>query len=151
MSAIPRHLLAHERITCVYGTRVKGADFDDGWTLRDARGNELGRFDALVSSDRLMASVAGLTAPPAVDTVLPELNDLPVFADAAGKVESSRALVLMLGFAGAFQVPFDAALVEGDDVISYVSRDSSKPGRSCLLYTSPSPRDGLLSRMPSSA
>ena len=25
------------------------------------------------------------------------------------------------------------------------------PGRDCLLYTSPSPRDGLLSRMPSSA
>ena len=25
------------------------------------------------------------------------------------------------------------------------------PGSSCLLYTSPSPRDGLLSRMPSSA
>ena len=24
-------------------------------------------------------------------------------------------------------------------------------GRACLLYTSPSPRDGLLSRMPSSA
>ena len=135
MSAIPRHLLAHERITCVYGTRVKGADFDDGWTLRDASGKELGRFDALVSSDRLMASVAGLPAPPAVDTVLPELDDLPVFADAAGRVESSRALVLMLGFADAFQVPFDAALVEGDDVVSYVSRDSSKPGRSGELWT----------------
>jgi len=136
MSAIPRHLLAHERITCVYGTRVKGADFDDGWTLRDASGKELGTFDALVSSDRLMASVAGLPAPPAVDTVLPELNDLPVFADAAGKVESSRALVLMLGFADALgQVPFDAALVEGDDVVSYVSRDSSKPGRSGELWT----------------
>ena len=135
MSAIPRHLLAHEKITCVYGTRVKGADFDDGWTLRDASGKELGRFDALVSSDRLMASVAGLPAPPAVDTVLPELNDLPSFADAASKVESSRALVLMLGFADAFQVPFDAALVEGDDVISYVSRDSSKPGRSGELWT----------------
>ena len=26
-----------------------------------------------------------------------------------------------------------------------------QPSRSCLLYTSPSPRDGLLSRMPSSA
>ena len=25
------------------------------------------------------------------------------------------------------------------------------PSRDCLLYTSPSPRDGLLSRMPSSA
>ena len=34
MSAIPRHLLAHERITCVYGTRVKGADFADGWTRK---------------------------------------------------------------------------------------------------------------------
>ena len=31
-----------------------------------------------------------------------------------------------------------------------VHRDGS-PIRSCLLYTSPSPRDGLLSRMPSSA
>ena len=72
MSAIPRHLLAHERITCVYGTRVKGADFDDGWTLRDASGKELGRFDALVSSDRLMASVAGLPAPPAVDRRRPD-------------------------------------------------------------------------------
>ena len=27
----------------------------------------------------------------------------------------------------------------------------SRPGTACLLYTSPSPRDGLLSRMPSSA
>ena len=32
----------------------------------------------------------------------------------------------------------------------YNERDKSKPD-SCLLYTSPSPRDGLLSRMPSSA
>ena len=47
---------------------------------RDASGADLGTFDALVSSDRLMASVAGLPAPPAVDTVLPELNDLPSFA-----------------------------------------------------------------------
>ena len=30
-------------------------------------------------------------------------------------------------------------------------RGTSKPGKGCLLYTSPSPRDGLLSRMPSSA
>ena len=30
------------------------------------------------------------------------------------------------------------------------SRDYSDPS-TCLLYTSPSPRDGLLSRMPSSA
>ena len=29
--------------------------------------------------------------------------------------------------------------------------ENSEGGRTCLLYTSPSPRDGLLSRMPSSA
>ena len=30
-------------------------------------------------------------------------------------------------------------------------QDTSLPFWTCLLYTSPSPRDGLLSRMPSSA
>ena len=30
-------------------------------------------------------------------------------------------------------------------------QDAAKPFKGCLLYTSPSPRDGLLSRMPSSA
>ena len=32
-----------------------------------------------------------------------------------------------------------------------VSWNASAPHNTCLLYTSPSPRDGLLSRMPSSA
>ena len=36
-----------------------------------------------------------------------------------------------------------------EDVI--FSGTSNKPSKNCLLYTSPSPRDGLLSRMPSSA
>ena len=37
-----------------------------------------------------------------------------------------------------------------DDVVAVI--DPEKAGRTaCLLYTSPSPRDGLLSRMPSSA
>ena len=31
------------------------------------------------------------------------------------------------------------------------SSDQVRDAQSCLLYTSPSPRDGLLSRMPSSA
>ena len=33
----------------------------------------------------------------------------------------------------------------------YASSDGGDSSISCLLYTSPSPRDGLLSRMPSSA
>ena len=38
-------------------------------------------------------------------------------------------------------------------VTSYFSKSamSVKTSKFCLLYTSPSPRDGLLSRMPSSA
>src|SRR5680860_1250811 len=35
--------------------------------------------------------------------------------------------------------------------ITDVSGDTGAGGDTCLLYTSPSPRDGLLSRMPSSA
>ena len=43
-----------------------------------------------------------------------------------------------------------------DKNINYCNIEKRKSGiiimfRSCLLYTSPSPRDGLLSRMPSSA
>ena len=37
-----------------------------------------------------------------------------------------------------------------DNAIKQVTKERQGK-RSCLLYTSPSPRDGLLSRMPSSA
>ena len=42
---------------------------------------------------------------------------------------------------------------EATDTILFSTdkQTSSGPHISCLLYTSPSPRDGLLSRMPSSA
>ena len=38
-----------------------------------------------------------------------------------------------------------------DQAAAYAGLWCSVPGNICLLYTSPSPRDGLLSRMPSSA
>ena len=37
------------------------------------------------------------------------------------------------------------------DIVAHFDRDPACPTYLCLLYTSPSPRDGLLSRMPSSA
>ena len=40
---------------------------------------------------------------------------------------------------------------EHDDIDLEIQIVAGQGGRSCLLYTSPSPRDGLLSRMPSSA
>ena len=53
-------------------------------------------------------------------------------------------------------VTFKAGTTAGDDWISSYRTTASTPHYihafySCLLYTSPSPRDGLLSRMPSSA
>ena len=39
----------------------------------------------------------------------------------------------------------------GDYAWEYNSEKIILKGKGCLLYTSPSPRDGLLSRMPSSA
>ena len=46
---------------------------------------------------------------------------------------------------GGYITPLEAE----DDNMTYISR--IRKDNSCLLYTSPSPRDGLLSRMPSSA
>ena len=37
------------------------------------------------------------------------------------------------------------------DGIMWFDRETEVPLNGCLLYTSPSPRDGLLARMPSSA
>ena len=43
------------------------------------------------------------------------------------------------------------AMLEFENInLALVSKDEH-PNHICLLYTSPSPRDGLLSRMPSSA
>ena len=38
-----------------------------------------------------------------------------------------------------------------ESLLGDISKLFATKGKSCLLYTSPSPRDGLLSRMPSSA
>ena len=41
--------------------------------------------------------------------------------------------------------------VTEDDVLASLEQMKKDAPQTCLLYTSPSPRDGLLSRMPSSA
>ena len=47
------------------------------------------------------------------------------------------------------ELMLDPLTAEELDELALAWRDSLK--KTCLLYTSPSPRDGLLSRMPSSA
>ena len=68
----------------------------------------------------------------------------PILPAIAKNLDASPSQVSLL-FTSYFLVTAVAMLITG-----YVSsRIGGK--RTCLLYTSPSPRDGLLSRMPSSA
>ena len=53
------------------------------------------------------------------------------------------------GFAGGANVGMERALARGAEIVLLLNNDARL--YACLLYTSPSPRDGLLSRMPSSA
>ena len=56
--------------------------------------------------------------------------------------------------AAEFFISYKKTMLESDEIIrEFIIPLSSflHSGKSCLLYTSPSPRDGLLSRMPSSA
>ena len=43
------------------------------------------------------------------------------------------------------------SVLRGDNEMITLGEETNFQDLSCLLYTSPSPRDGLLSRMPSSA
>ena len=66
-------------------------------------------------------------------------NQLSIFLDSNGKAYSipSHSLPSARGM--------------GEPITGRINADSGVKFISCLLYTSPSPRDGLLSRMPSSA
>ena len=50
-----------------------------------------------------------------------------------------------------FNLPTKKATLFGEQAVYFSGIEFTKLDLSCLLYTSPSPRDGLLSRMPSSA
>ena len=47
--------------------------------------------------------------------------------------------------------PHESRIYQYGDCVGDVYRQDDILNPGCLLYTSPSPRDGLLSRMPSSA
>ena len=100
--------------------------------------------------------------PPAVETKsTSNRSDLPDDTD-------YEVVVIGAGVGGIYQIKrlvdlgVSATVLEGDSDLGgtwYRNRypgarfdsESFTYGYSCLLYTSPSPRDGLLSRMPSSA
>ena len=77
----------------------------------------------------------------------------------APKIVHSKAALGISGYAvrtSSFGITFQSGTVEGFHLVSFVdaeyaSRATDRRSVSCLLYTSPSPRDQRGSRMPSSA
>ena len=71
-------------------------------------------------------------------------------------LNGKQALGIEVGLGSAFAAEllaplnYDYVLVDNQHG-KWDETDTFNAFRSCLLYTSPSPRDGLLSRMPSSA
>ena len=65
--------------------------------------------------------------------------------------EIARYAFIYLAWIGAAAAVKDRAHIRIDVLMHYLSNRSRTVLYLCLLYTSPSPRDGLLSRMPSSA
>ena len=80
-----------------------------------------------------------------LDTVLRELDAIGVAADDLASVVVTHIHLDHAGAVGDIAAAFPKATVY---VHEKGARHLVDP---CLLYTSPSPRDGLLSRMPSSA
>ena len=61
---------------------------------------------------------------------------------------AARSALFLLAFFASWT---QAAPIVMDEIAAIVDDDIIARSEICLLYTSPSPRDGLLSRMPSSA
>ena len=107
-----------------------------------------------VDTEKYLDFVAGVTSPASSDyaELLRRLSELEVEADC----DIPHLLTAALGLAaesGEFTEVVKKIILQGkpynEDNVFHMKRELGDI--CCLLYTSPSPRDGLLSRMPSSA
>ena len=73
----------------------------------------------------------------------PIIKDLLGILDSVAQVECFQGISLI--YVNRIEIPSPPAGINLGDYFEF------RPSLGCLLYTSPSPRDGLLSRMPSSA
>src|SRR5665647_3940404 len=82
------------------------------------------------------------------DIMMPFLSGLEIIESVRKKM-GRKTPIIVLSAMGQENVVLEAFQLGADD---YITKPFSpnELSMSCLLYTSPSPRDGLLSRMPSS-
>ena len=67
------------------------------------------------------------------------------------ELKELKPRILVLGVGGAGGNAINGMIDSGMEGVEFVAVNTDAQDLICLLYTSPSPRDGLLSRMPSSA
>ena len=117
------------------------SDTVDGKTQYAALTDILGAEDALGDMDFKVAGTREFVTAIQLDT---KLDGIPtdVLIGALSQAKEARLSILDL---------MKAAINEPDEMSVNAPRIIAVKIPVCLLYTSPSPRDGLLSRMPSSA
>jgi renalase len=117
MSAIAQHLAMRCNLLsgiCVAPIQREGQQ----WRLTTHTGENLGSYDVVV---------AAVPAPQAVEL----LGEATSWTPRVASVQMSGCWAVMLGFSQPLELQFDGAFVH-DSVLSWVARDSSKPGRSKL-------------------
>ncbi|MEM6257837.1 MAG: FAD-dependent oxidoreductase [Planctomycetota bacterium] len=116
MNAIGRAML--EPLNARFGSLITSIDHDEqGWSLRDHQGQGYGRYD------QLLVTVPAPQAGPLLGDHFPEASD------AAHHATMLPCWSLMLAFDKPIDLPFDAAKIAGQGPISWLARNSSKPGR----------------------
>ena len=130
-----------------------------------------GVMDVLVEGDVIAAVGEGLACEGAevIDLtgkyLVPGLVDMHVHLrepgfEAKGDIESETAAAAKGGFTGVCSMPNTNPVTDNGVVVEYIKSVAAAKGHcrvypagamTCLLYTSPSPRDRSVSRMPSSA
>ena len=90
----------------------------------------------MTATTHTLLRAEGFSCPSCVRKIEKALDALPGVTGAQVHFETQR-----------IEVDHDPQTTTAQDLVEAVA----KVGYTCLLYTSPSPRDGLLSRMPSSA
>ena len=79
------------------------------------------------------------------------INELDQLIDYVKANQGNKNIILLHGDLGSGKTTFVRKYCEKINIINQVSSPSFLILNSCLLYTSPSPRDLSTSRMPSSA
>ena len=125
-----------------WGTKIND-NFDDLDNLLDGTTAITG-ID--INSGSIDGTVIGANSAAAITgtTITASTSITGTLATAAQPNITSVGSLTSLDVAGS--VTADGLTVDGNGTFS-----KAQPNTPCLLYTSPSPRDGLLSRMPSSA